>query len=284
MKKSIAISTLLTAVILMFSTSLISVPKKPPIAVTGAPGEGTCSDCHSGAGLNMGPGFVTLAFSGSKNEYKLNKNYVITVSVFDTTKSRFGFETVSLDLNNMQAGKPVETDHEHTTRRTDDETGRIYMSNYTGSELNVWTYKWKSPATNIGNVIFYASGNAADWNDNLEGDNIYTTTLQVSPKGVINEDMASEQVTNLSTELSIYPNPVTSGYFNVTFNIKEDKMTTVELYSIRGEHLQTLYRAFKEAGSHDQTVHLMKPVPAGIYLVAVTAGEERTFRKVVFGL
>lgn len=284
MKKSIAISTLLTAVILMFSTALISVPKKPPIAVTGAPGEGTCSDCHSGAGLNMGPGFVTLAFSGSNNEYKLNKNYVITVSVFDTTKSRFGFETVSLDINNVQAGKPVETDHDHTTRRTDDATGRIYMSNYTGTALNVWTYKWKSPATNIGNVIFYASGNAADWNDNLEGDNIYTTTMQVKPKGGISEDMDSEQATALKTELSIYPNPVTSGYFNAAYNLSSDKMITIDLYSLSGEHLQTFYRAYKEAGNHDQTVHLMKPVPAGLYLVGLTAGSERTFHKVVFGL
>ena len=158
------------------------------------------------------------------------------------------------------------------------------MSNYTGSELNVWTYKWKSPATNIGSVIFYAAGNAADWNDNLEGDNIYTTTMQVNPKGGISEDLGSEQVSSLNTEVSIYPNPVTSGYFNVAFNLMEDKMITVDLYSIRGEHLQTLYRAFKEGGSHDQTVHLMKPVPAGLYLVALTAGEERTFRKVVFGL
>lgn len=284
MKKLIVSTSLMTAVILLFSTALISVPKKPPIAVTGAPGEGTCSDCHSGAGLNMGPGFVTLAFSGSNNEYKLNKNYVITVSVFDTTKSRFGFETVSLDLNNMQAGKPVETDHDHTTRRTDDETGRIYMSNYTGSELNVWTYKWKSPAANIGNVIFYATGNAADWNDDLEGDNIYSTTMQVQPKGGISEDVIAEQAIALQTELSVYPNPVTSGYFNAVFDLTEDKMITIELFSLRGEHLQTVYQAFKEAGSHNQTVHLMKPVPAGLYLVALSTGTERTFRKVVFGL
>ena len=284
MKKLITSTAIMTSVILLFSTALISVPKKPPIAVTGAPGEGTCSDCHSGAGLNMGPGFVTLAFSGPNNEYKLNKNYVITVSVFDTTKSRFGFETVSLDLNNMQAGKPVETDHEFTTRRTDDETGRIYMSNYTGSGLNVWTYKWKSPATNTGNVIFYATGNAADWNDDLEGDNIYSTTMIVKPKGAISDDVTAEQPVTMRTELSVYPNPVTSGYFNAAFDLMEDAMITVDLYSLNGERLQTVYRAFKEAGSHDQTVHLMKPVPAGLYLVGLTAGNERTFRKVVFGL
>lgn len=275
---------MMIALVLLFATMVNSLPKKPPKAKTGAPGEGICSDCHIGAGLDLGPGFVALAFSGSGNKYKVGKNYTITVSVFDTTKTRFGFETVSLDANNNQAGTPSETDKINTTLQKDESTGKRYMSNYTGTGMNVWTYKWKAPATDIGDITFYGAGNATNWNDAVDGDNVYSTTMVVKPKPLKMEEPIEQATTEQAIDFSVYPNPVVTGFFHVAFNVTEEEMVEIDVFNMQGQFIQPLYKAMKEIGKHDQTLHLISPLKPGIYLVGITAGNERAFSKVVFGL
>lgn len=285
MKKLITLTVMISAIILLFSTMLNSLPKKPPKAKTGAPGEGTCADCHMGAGLDMGPGYVILAFSGSGNKYKVGKNYTVTVSVYDTTKTRFGFETVSVDVNNNQAGTPSETDKVNTTLQKDDVTGKRYISNYTGTGLNVWSYKWKAPSFNMGDIKFYGTGNATNWNDALDGDNVYSASMIVKYKASNKLDEITDEAESTSEQyFSIYPNPVTSVYFNASFYLESEKLISIEIYSLQGRYLQTLFQGIKEEGQHDQAIHLMKQVPTGIYLISLSSGSERIFRKVVFGL
>src|SRR5438105_1459125 len=115
MKNILSISAIISVIIVLATSSiLVSLPVQPPKARTGAPGEGTCADCHSGAGLNLGPGYVTLSFSGSGNQYKTSKNYTVTVNVIDTSEVRFGFQTVSLDANNNMGGKLTLLDTSNT--------------------------------------------------------------------------------------------------------------------------------------------------------------------------
>src|SRR6185295_20320639 len=178
MKKIITISAIIT-VILVLATSgiLISLPIQPPKAKTGAPGEGTCSDCHTGAGLNLGPGFVKLSFSGAKGQYKTDRTYTVTVTVMDPSEVRYGFQTVSLDQANNNQGKITVLDTANTKTQASGQTRRKYINNKYAGSNNVWTYEWKSPASYVGPITFYGAGNATNGDDLQSGDNVYTTSM-----------------------------------------------------------------------------------------------------------
>jgi uncharacterized protein (TIGR03437 family) len=48
------------------------------------------------------------------------------------------------------------------------------------TERTVWIIEWTPPATDAGDVIFYAAGNAANNNNTNAGDRIYTTASRIS--------------------------------------------------------------------------------------------------------
>lgn len=285
MKKAITLASFFTVIIMLVTSGLLtSLPKKPFKAKTGAPGEGTCSDCHSGAGTNMGPGYIKLTFSGANNQYKVGKTYTVTVNVYDSTKTRPGWETTTLDnINNNPAGTPQIIDATNTAIQTDASTGRKYPCSYVPNGQTVWTYKWKAPTTNIGSVTFYGAGNATNWNDATDGDNVYTTSMIISPYSPLrttDEEVVSEELSSLE----VFPNPVAAHDFTIGFTAGEDGTVTAGLYSLQGTLVQPLFSAEEEAGQHQETIHLYKHITNGIYVVMLQSGNITQYKKVVIGL
>lgn len=282
MKKIVTISAVIT-VLLVVATSgiLVSIPKQPPKAKTGAPGEGTCADCHTGAGLNLGPGYVKLSFSGAGNQYTANKNYTVTVTVVDTTEVRYGFQTVSLNANNENAGKNTLLDTSNTKTQTEYGTGRKYVNNYYGTSNNVWTYKWKAPSSSVGAITFYGAGNATNGNNLTTGDNVYTTTMMVVPYAEARNANAFEN--DAAATLSVYPNPVSGADFTISFLADKDGMVAADLFDLKGRYVEPLFRAAKEAGWHHEPVRLVRRVTTGVYLVALKSGEKIQYQKVMLG-
>jgi uncharacterized protein (TIGR03437 family) len=45
--------------------------------------------------------------------------------------------------------------------------------------MNTWEVEWTPPATDVGEVIFYVAGNAADGNQNNQNDRIYTSSHRI---------------------------------------------------------------------------------------------------------
>lgn len=123
---------------------------------TGAPGESTCASCH-GASLIVGGSESTLTFKDSVNSlitsYKPNHTYDLTFGL--SVLSGKGFQIVGLDANNKQAGTLIAG----TTTMVTTQGGKQYLNHF--DKLNAsWTFKWKAPSTNIGDVTFYvAAGN-----------------------------------------------------------------------------------------------------------------------------
>ena len=50
----------------------------------------------------------------------------------------------------------------------------------------VWTLEWTPPATASGEVVFFAAGNAANGNNNNQGDHIYTTSTRIAERAPCN--------------------------------------------------------------------------------------------------
>jgi hypothetical protein len=164
------------------TTSVHAFSSGPPSEHTGAPGESTCLDCHSG-GLNTGPGQFTI--SGLPASYEPGMTYEVTVthSTTDNSRRRWGFQLTALTSGNAKAGELAN----NTGRTTIINENRQYIEHgiagtFPGQRSTVsWTFNWTAPATSIGAVTFYAAGNQANNDGNTGGDQIYTTTLTINP-------------------------------------------------------------------------------------------------------
>ena len=151
----------------------------PPPETTGAPGEGTCAQCHIG-GVNNGQ-FSIIAPAN----YTPGQTYQIQVrhTNSDPTRRRWGFELTAL-ANNSAAGTfaNLTTNTQTLTaaqRNYIEHSGSGTFVNQTGSA--VWIFNWTAPAFNVGVVTFYAAGNQANNDNNSTGDQIYTTNTTSQP-------------------------------------------------------------------------------------------------------
>ncbi len=145
----------------------------PPPSFTGAPGEGTCHDCHNSHDINDPSGGVTIDL--------LPDSYVpggdpiaFTVTVFqDGTNGAnidWGFELTVIDANNLFAGRLMVTDTMNTQMVSGEVNGstRFYIEqtldgtffNLGGAPGATWDMAWVPPVTDVGPVTFYVAGNA----------------------------------------------------------------------------------------------------------------------------
>jgi hypothetical protein len=154
----------------------------PPAARTGAPGELTCTDCHTQA---AGVGQLQIVAPASYTPgatYQIQVKHVTT----DTTRKRWGFEMTAL-ANNVNAGT---FGNVNATTKIITGSGRNYIEHTsTGTFQNqtlgaTWTVNWTAPATNVGNVTFYAAGIQANNNGTESGDQTYSKSVVVPPGSV----------------------------------------------------------------------------------------------------
>ena len=130
-----------------------------PGGKTGAPGDGTCTDCHSGTVQN-GAAMNTVTFadlSGQVTSYTPGQTYAVNVTMASNS-TKNGFEIVALTPSNTQAGTVAAVDAINT--KTVSSGGKTRITHKTaGSAFTSWSFSWTAPATNVGNVTFYLATN-----------------------------------------------------------------------------------------------------------------------------
>jgi hypothetical protein len=157
-----------------------------PPAHTNAPGEVTCTSCHTSFELNSGPGNISI--NGLPDNYSPNQEVIVSVTTFHPDGFLYGFQLTAIDSTGTQAGTLVATDAVNTRLRTGSVGGnpRQYIEQtFAGAfpvefDQRTWTFTWIAPATNVGPVAFYAAGNGANGNGETTGDFIYTTSSTLS--------------------------------------------------------------------------------------------------------
>jgi len=211
----------------------------PPLKRTGAPVDGglTCNACHRGTDLNAGPGKVTIEVS----RYYPGRVHTIKVKVEDTTASRWGFQlTARLKSDETKEAGVFLPSADHRVRCDPDghdvpagstagcggalefveHTRPATMPGTLGSRT--FEVQWLAPGRNVGDVVFYAAGNAAN-NDNANtGDHIYTTSAQIGAedcedrKGAVptiagvSDAASGRAVISTNSIISIYGGPFAS--------------------------------------------------------------------------
>lgn len=206
-----------------------------PTGRTGAPGEATCTDCHT---ANSGSGQFNITAPAN---YTPGQTYQIQVQhvTGDASRRRWGFELISL------AGPTMAGSYTNTTANTRIRTAapKSYVThtlagtyqNQTGGA--VWTFNWTAPATNVGNVTFYAAGIQGDNDGTEEGDQTYTATAvsQPQPAVVIRHGFADfdgdgkgDPSVFRPTTGVWYINRSTAGFTAAQWGIATDKLTPAD--------------------------------------------------------
>ena len=102
-------------------------------------------------------------------------------------------------------------------------------------------------------------------------------TLAVS--GQVNLPEAGEEK-GIVQELSIYPNPTTTGNFSIKFETQDTKEITVKLYNLIGkEVLIQKIQVFQ--GLNEQDFNL-NGQPKGVYILEISNEEKKEIRRISF--
>lgn len=243
---------------------------------TGAPGEGTCTSCHSGA-VNSGPGSVSIsAVPDFSTGYTPGQDYVVSLTILEAGRSLFGFDVVALDSLNTNAGTLAVTNT--TKTRMQVSGGRTNITHRTngGASANSHTFdfKWAAPAVaNAHKVTFYASAMAANKNGGTGGDNVYSSTLSLQP--IINSAVTKSV---LSADWTVAPNPATDQLL-LSYSLRTATDVSVRVIGLDGKIVYT--QALGNAAAGTQTLRIpLNEIHAGLYYVALSAGN-MTFTKTV---
>ena len=156
------------------TSSVFAYSSGPPDGLTGAPGEGNCTQCHAGNSLNAAGGSLMLTVP---EVYTPGEMYEIIVNLSRSGQSRWGFEMTALNDNGARAGTLAKSDG--NTQVTEANSKQYIKQTTPGSaagtrDRNQWTFNWTAPNNDVGQITFYAAGNAANNADFTTGDYIYT--------------------------------------------------------------------------------------------------------------
>lgn len=266
------IATSAIALIFVFLTtdSYTKILQAPTIA-TGAPSENTCgkSGCH-----NTTPNSFTGTLDVSFNQpfYKPDSTYVVTVSTNETGMTRFGFSSTVLDGSDVKQGTWSLSNVINTSLQTA-ANNRAYVGHKSANTTNSWTFNWKAPSTNVGDVTIYVASICGNANNSSSGDHCYTTSLvfQPNPFSVVSE------LTNDKNSLLVQ-NPVTDKLF-VSFRSSLSANTKIQLFDMNGKMVSVLMNEEQAAGTHAKTFE--KPTTPGMYFIDYSSGNNHEVKKVI---
>src|SRR5688572_7091146 len=155
-------------IIFVSLTLLVANQSNPPNGKTGAPGEGSCLDCHTFNNQNQ-DGIITVA--GVPATIVPSMSYVLTVTVSNPNGNGdlAGFQVTILNSSNQKAGNMSSPSPTSTVS-----TGgsRQYWEHnpaqqYPTNNMVSWTVNWVAPTGPSNTTITaYAAGNVAKDNNN----------------------------------------------------------------------------------------------------------------------
>ncbi len=239
---------------------------------TGAPGDGVCTQCHSGT-VQSGSGFnnVTLLNGGNPvSEYEVSTTYQVQLSMA-TNNVKNGFEIVALNPNNTVAGTWTITDATHTKTITSGGKSRV-THKLAGTSLTSWTFNWTSPATNVGTVTFYLATNQTNNSSSDAGDVIRTSQHSFGSQAGV------EEITpTLETQIGYQAN---TNSLNIQLNSKVDGSVFVNVVDLSGKSVFTEKLGTVSAGESSLSVRLDNELTSGIYMINVSVDNNMAMKKV----
>jgi hypothetical protein len=187
---------------------------------SGAPGEGTCTSCHGGAG----GGSTTLTSDIPLNGFVPGATYNMVLTVSQAGRPLFGLGLESLSTANTQAG--TLTAGAGTQIQVKSARQNLIHTLNGGASPNskAFAFKWTAPATAAGNVTFYYAGLAANGNGTDDtGDNTYAGSKVFSPQTAVPTVLTLNCPTDINLTAAV---GTTSAVANYTAPVATSTCTT----------------------------------------------------------
>ena len=218
-----------------FTSTTLALEAGAPTGRTGAPGESTCTSCHS---MNAGSGQITIIAPAN---YVPGQTYAIQIqdASSDASRAIWGFETISL------AGAAMAGNYTNTTANTRIRVAstKSYVTHTSAGTFPnqsggaTWTFNWTAPASDVGVVTFYAAGLLGDNDGSESGDRTVTTTATVQPQPAVvihhgfadfDADGKADPSVFRSAGATWFVNASTAGFTAVHFGLPSDKLTPAD--------------------------------------------------------
>lgn len=274
----------LTIILGITSFALVSfVSKKDGLeGRTGSPGETTCATagCHTGNPLNDPTGSMIIVAPTMTNwEYVPGTTYPIEVTISRNGNNKFGIGFEALQASGANGGtlsitNGVETQIKNAVIGGNSRANVVHRDNG-GNAPNskTFTFNWTAPATAVGNITFYAAGNASNSNNNTSGDFIYTRSQVITPASGV----SVAEIEAISA-VQIYPNPA-DREIRVSFESYEIRDLTFGIYGIDGRLMSETSYQNNGSGSQTVLIPLMPELGQGVYFLKITGDGIQTVNR-----
>lgn len=238
------------------------------IQATGAPGNGTCGNmgCHTTGAFNPTLKLELLDNGNPITAYVPDKAYMLKVTVTPAagTPTGYGFQALSLDASDDQAGSwgTLGTD-QHVVPIA----GRNYVEhNAANTTTNFFEMEWIAPAATTGAVTIYAAGLAVNLNGNAGGDGVATSSLELP------EDNSSNvsSVLGQYASMKVFPNPVQED-LNLEITSRTSGTFTLRFADISGKIIRE-EQIYLQSGLNQQNL-LVDDLEKGHYILQLSGAE-----------
>ena len=236
----------------------------PNLGLTGAPGEGNCTQCHNSSTAQSAAGNVS--FTGP-TEYIVGQTYLFEIGM--TTNANNGFEMTILDGNDNKAGSFTAGANSSVASQS----GREYIRHTAKSGF--WTFNWTAPSTNMGDLTAYYVVNKTNNNGSNQLDTIY-----------LGQQVISSALTNGISDYEKQDNKIKMFYNEnentvvVKYNLKEKSRIQINISDLSGRLIQSTSYGQKSFGNHTENVNLENVNTSGIYIVSIFVNNNVYNRKI----
>ena len=156
-----------------------------PPGFSGGFKEDSCQACHFSETLNAAPGKLTI--DGAPEKLAPGERYTLTITLAREGMKLAGFQFTARFKDGKQAGSlaPGSSDGE---RVKVEKSSDVYYAGQkkAGSAISEagvarWVVEWTAPPSG-GPVIFNVAANAANGDERVDGDFIYTASVELPPR------------------------------------------------------------------------------------------------------
>lgn len=264
---------MLLALLVAIGSSLFSL-SDGAFNMTGAPGEGDCSACHTGVPINGDTdGSIQLTVNNSNGEYEPGKEYEVNVRVSHPSRGRFGFALTTRSVNPFQRMGDFIVDAESGVFNRLDFVAHKRASIDSNQQKN-WSFKWKAPDTATMDIIFYVAGVAANGNNDNTGDLVYTKQLKLRKAGTT----GGVTLLNQSSSFSVYPNPAGS-FIMLRPSVGLNQIEELFVSDIHGKLMETIRTAQLPRENGAYRIQVSPEYSPGVYFITVIADGTRFVHK-----
>jgi hypothetical protein len=262
MKKYILFLFVITLVFITTHAAFTYSASAPPAGLTNAPGENSCTNCHSTFPLvTIGSSWdsITLTSSVPLSSFLPNTTYVLSLSFTDANSAKYGFEMTALEAGATALSPSIGTFTDSTLETTIQTQGsRDYISHSAlgtsaVGNTKTWLFYYTTPTSFSGGIQFYVTVNSTNEDGSSAGDKIFA---KVFSSTVLPVKWISQSV-KTANQLNIIEWTTASEINNDRFEIEKSE-NAIQWFTIgsvkgKGNSNQHNHYSFKDINNKNLT-------------------------------